>query len=141
MSRATSIRPYLTRARGESGKTNDNRMRGLVDAVVDPVDYSDTKPNSSTFSNTELCAPSIEWPRALAVPGRENSDSHPITDAHCDFVFLFAMAYYVERAADWNQKMQYYGSMPRLADPRELGGAYVYLLSDTVSYTIGELTF
>lgn len=34
-------------------------------------------------------------------------------------------------------KMQYYGGMPRLADPRELGGAYVYLLSDGASYTTG----
>ncbi|ORY10939.1 hypothetical protein BCR34DRAFT_484842 [Clohesyomyces aquaticus] len=48
-----------------------------------------------------------------------------------------AMTYYVERAPDWNLKMQYYGGMPRLADPRELGGAYVYLLSDGASYTTG----
>jgi NAD(P)-dependent dehydrogenase (short-subunit alcohol dehydrogenase family) len=47
------------------------------------------------------------------------------------------MTYYVERAPDWNLKMQYYGGMPRLADPRELGGAYVYLLSDSASYTTG----
>ncbi|OKL58308.1 hypothetical protein UA08_06445 [Talaromyces atroroseus] len=48
-----------------------------------------------------------------------------------------AMTYYVETAPDWNLKMQYYGGMPRLADPRELGGAYVYLLSDAASYTTG----
>ncbi|CAI6331954.1 unnamed protein product [Periconia digitata] len=48
-----------------------------------------------------------------------------------------AMTYYVERASDWNLKMQYYGGMPRLADPKELGGAYVYLLSDCASYTTG----
>ncbi|CAG8270438.1 unnamed protein product [Penicillium salamii] len=48
-----------------------------------------------------------------------------------------AMTYYVEKAADWDLKMQYYGGMPRLADPRELGGAYVYLLSDASSYTSG----
>jgi NAD(P)-dependent dehydrogenase (short-subunit alcohol dehydrogenase family) len=47
------------------------------------------------------------------------------------------MTYYVEKAPDWNLKMQYYGGMPRLADPRELGGAYVYLLSDSASYTTG----
>ncbi|CAG7918506.1 unnamed protein product [Penicillium olsonii] len=48
-----------------------------------------------------------------------------------------AMTYYVEKAADWDLKMQYYGGMPRLADPRELGGAYVYLLSNASSYTSG----
>lgn len=48
-----------------------------------------------------------------------------------------AMTYYVENAPDWDLKMQYYGGMPRLADPRELGGAYVYLLSDSSSYTSG----
>lgn len=47
------------------------------------------------------------------------------------------MTYFVDKAADWNLKMQYYGGMPRLADPRELGGAYVYLLSDCASYTTG----
>ncbi|KAF2087787.1 dehydrogenase with different specificitie [Saccharata proteae CBS 121410] len=47
------------------------------------------------------------------------------------------MTYYVERAPDWDLKMQYYGGMPRLALPQELGGAYVYLLSDTASYTTG----
>jgi NAD(P)-dependent dehydrogenase (short-subunit alcohol dehydrogenase family) len=43
----------------------------------------------------------------------------------------------IESAPDWNLKMQYYGGMPRMADPRELGGAYVYLLSDSASYTTG----
>jgi NAD(P)-dependent dehydrogenase (short-subunit alcohol dehydrogenase family) len=47
------------------------------------------------------------------------------------------MTYKIERAEDWHLKMQYYGGMPRLADPRELGGAYVYLLSDSASYTTG----
>jgi NAD(P)-dependent dehydrogenase (short-subunit alcohol dehydrogenase family) len=47
------------------------------------------------------------------------------------------MTYFVDQAPDWNLKMQYYGGMPRLADPRELGGAYVYLLSDSASYTTG----
>jgi NAD(P)-dependent dehydrogenase (short-subunit alcohol dehydrogenase family) len=47
------------------------------------------------------------------------------------------MTYKIERAPDFNLKMQYYGGMPRLADPRELGGAYVYLLSDSASYTTG----
>jgi hypothetical protein len=31
--------------------------------------------------------------------------------------------------------LKYYGGIPRLADTRELGGAYVYLLSDAASYT------
>ncbi|RAL08890.1 short chain alcohol dehydrogenase [Aspergillus homomorphus CBS 101889] len=48
-----------------------------------------------------------------------------------------AMTYYVEHSPDWAQKMENYGGMPRLADPRELGGAYVYLLSDCSSYTTG----
>ncbi|KAF7588142.1 hypothetical protein BBP40_006142 [Aspergillus hancockii] len=48
-----------------------------------------------------------------------------------------AMTYYVENSPDWDLKMQYYGGMPRLADPRELGGAYVYLLSESSSYTTG----
>ncbi|KAL4899106.1 hypothetical protein BDW74DRAFT_119842 [Aspergillus multicolor] len=48
-----------------------------------------------------------------------------------------AMTYFVDQSPDWNLKMQYYGGMPRLADPKELGGAYVYLLSDGASYTTG----
>ncbi|KAF7555300.1 hypothetical protein G7Z17_g2294 [Cylindrodendrum hubeiense] len=48
-----------------------------------------------------------------------------------------AMTYFVDQAPDWKLKMQYYGGMPRLADPKELGGAYVYLLSDAASYTTG----
>lgn len=48
-----------------------------------------------------------------------------------------AMTYFVDQAPDWHLKMQYYGGMPRLADPKELGGAYVYLLSDAASYTTG----
>jgi NAD(P)-dependent dehydrogenase (short-subunit alcohol dehydrogenase family) len=49
-----------------------------------------------------------------------------------------AMTYFVDQAPDWHLKMQYYGGFPRLADPRELGGAYVYLLSECASYTTGE---
>ncbi|KFA74239.1 hypothetical protein S40288_08964 [Stachybotrys chartarum IBT 40288] len=48
-----------------------------------------------------------------------------------------AMTYFVDQAPDWSLKMQYYGGMPRLADPKELGGAYVYLLSDGATYTTG----
>ena len=33
--------------------------------------------------------------------------------------------------------MQYHGGLPRLADPRETGGAYIYFLSDGGSYTTG----
>ncbi|KAJ4333240.1 hypothetical protein N0V95_009474 [Ascochyta clinopodiicola] len=47
------------------------------------------------------------------------------------------MTYKIERAPDFAEKMHYYGGMPRLADPRELGGGYVYLLSDSASYTTG----
>lgn len=48
-----------------------------------------------------------------------------------------AMTYFVDQTPDWGLKMQYYGGMPRLADPKELGGAYVYLLSEGASYTTG----
>ncbi|KAK1708347.1 hypothetical protein BDP67DRAFT_546949 [Colletotrichum lupini] len=48
-----------------------------------------------------------------------------------------ALTYYVETSPDWDTKMKYYGGMPRLALPQELGGAYVYLLSETASYTTG----
>ncbi|KAL2814877.1 hypothetical protein BDW59DRAFT_176317 [Aspergillus cavernicola] len=48
-----------------------------------------------------------------------------------------ALTYYVEKSPDWETKMKYYGGMPRLALPQELGGAYVYLLSDTATYTTG----
>ena len=48
-----------------------------------------------------------------------------------------ALTYYVETSPDWDTKMKYYGGMPRLALPQELGGAYTYLLSDTATYTTG----
>ncbi|KAF5026965.1 hypothetical protein F66182_995 [Fusarium sp. NRRL 66182] len=48
-----------------------------------------------------------------------------------------ALTYYVETSPDWGTKMKYYGGMPRLALPQELGGAYVYLLSETATYTTG----
>ena len=47
------------------------------------------------------------------------------------------MTTYIEGSADWELKKKYYGGMPRLAKPQELGGAYVYLLSDAASYTTG----
>ncbi|KAF2238516.1 NAD(P)-binding protein [Viridothelium virens] len=46
-----------------------------------------------------------------------------------------AMTYWVPQQPDWNQQLKYYGGMPRLAEVEELGGAYVYLLSDAASYT------
>jgi NAD(P)-dependent dehydrogenase (short-subunit alcohol dehydrogenase family) len=46
-----------------------------------------------------------------------------------------AMTYWVARQPDWEQQLKYYGGMPRLAQVQELGGAYVYLLSDAASYT------
>lgn len=48
-----------------------------------------------------------------------------------------ALTYYVEKQPDWDTKMKYYGGMPRLALPQELGGAYVYLLSECATYTTG----
>lgn len=48
-----------------------------------------------------------------------------------------AMTRKIESAEDFDLKLKYYGGMPRMALPQELGGAYVYLLSDTASYTTG----
>lgn len=45
------------------------------------------------------------------------------------------MTYWVPQQEDWQQQLKYYGGMPRLAEVEELGGAYVYLLSDAASYT------
>lgn len=47
-----------------------------------------------------------------------------------------AMTYWVPQQPDWQQQLKYYGGMPRLAEVEELGGAYVYLLSDAASYTV-----
>ncbi|KAJ5675996.1 NAD(P)-binding protein [Penicillium macrosclerotiorum] len=46
-----------------------------------------------------------------------------------------AMTYWVPKQPDWEQQLKYYGGFPRLAEVQELGGAYVYLLSDAASYT------
>jgi len=46
-----------------------------------------------------------------------------------------AMTYWVPQQEDWEQQLKYYGGIPRLAEVEELGGAYVYLLSDAASYT------
>lgn len=46
-----------------------------------------------------------------------------------------AMTYWVPQQPDWQQQLKYYGGFPRLAEVQELGGAYVYLLSDAASYT------
>lgn len=45
------------------------------------------------------------------------------------------MTYWVPQQPDWEQQLQYYRGFPRLAEVQELGGAYVYLLSDAASYT------
>ena len=49
-----------------------------------------------------------------------------------------AMTYWVPQQPDWEQQLKYYGGMPRLAEVEELGGAYVYLLSDAASYTVSR---
>lgn len=36
-----------------------------------------------------------------------------------------AMTYWVPQQPDWEQQLNYYGGMPRLAEVQELGGAYV----------------
>lgn len=46
-----------------------------------------------------------------------------------------AMTYWVPQQPDWEQQLKYYGGIPRLAEVQELGGAYVYFLSDAASYT------
>lgn len=46
-----------------------------------------------------------------------------------------AMTYWVPQQPDWEQQLKYYGGLPRLAQVQELGGAYVYLLSNAASYT------
>lgn len=46
-----------------------------------------------------------------------------------------AMTYWVPQQEDWEQQLNYYGGFRRLAEVQELGGAYVYLLSDAASYT------
>ena len=46
-----------------------------------------------------------------------------------------AMTYWVPQQPDWEQQLKYYGGFSRLAEVQELGGAYVYLLSDAASYT------
>ncbi|OTB05351.1 hypothetical protein M426DRAFT_138645 [Hypoxylon sp. CI-4A] len=45
------------------------------------------------------------------------------------------MTSWVSKQSDWDQQLKYYGGIPRLAEVQELGGAYVYLLSDAASYT------
>lgn len=50
---------------------------------------------------------------------------------------LTALTEKQRNAPDFETRMYYYGGMPRLALPQELGGAYVYLLSDVASYTTG----
>jgi NAD(P)-dependent dehydrogenase (short-subunit alcohol dehydrogenase family) len=51
-----------------------------------------------------------------------------------------AMTYWVPQQPDWEQQLKYYGGMPRLAEVEELGGAYVYLLSDAASYTVSRFS-
>ncbi|KAF5865915.1 hypothetical protein ETB97_001983 [Aspergillus alliaceus] len=46
-----------------------------------------------------------------------------------------AMAYCVPQQPDWEQQLKYYGEIWRFGEVQELGGAYVYLLSDAASYT------
>lgn len=41
-----------------------------------------------------------------------------------------AMACWVENQADWETQLKNYRDIPRLGKIQELGGAYVYLLSE-----------
>ena len=47
------------------------------------------------------------------------------------------MTAFLEDSSDLELKIKYYDGMPRLADPKELGGWYRYYLSDAASYTTG----
>lgn len=47
-----------------------------------------------------------------------------------------SMTYWVPQQPDWEQQLKYYKGFPRLAEVEELGGAYVYLLSDAAGYTV-----
>ncbi|KAB8228957.1 uncharacterized protein BDW43DRAFT_303530 [Aspergillus alliaceus] len=46
-----------------------------------------------------------------------------------------AMTYCVPQQPDWEQQLKYYGEIWRFGEVQELGGAYVYFLSDAASYT------
>ena len=46
-----------------------------------------------------------------------------------------ATTHWVPQQPDWERQLKYYGSIPKLVEAQELGGAYVYLLSDATSYT------
>lgn len=48
-----------------------------------------------------------------------------------------ALTRYDETDPLWDTKLDIWGGMHRLAQPRELAGTYVYLLSDASSYTTG----
>ncbi|KAM3547757.1 hypothetical protein ARSEF4850_009820 [Beauveria asiatica] len=47
------------------------------------------------------------------------------------------LTYCIEKDPERGNKMKNYGGIPRLALPQELGGAYVYLVSETSTYTTG----
>lgn len=48
-----------------------------------------------------------------------------------------ALTTYPDTDPLWSTKLDIWGGMHRLAEPRELAGTYVYLLSDASSYTTG----
>lgn len=47
------------------------------------------------------------------------------------------MAATFNKISSWNERLMSFGGMQRMAEPNELGGAYVYLLSSSASYTTG----
>lgn len=89
---------------------------------------------SAPYGATKAAARNLT--RTLAMEWAQ--DGIRVNSVSPGFVRTQMTTYYVERdQEEWKRKMHYYGGMPRLADPRELGGAYVYLLSDGASYTSG----
>ncbi|KAL8999117.1 MAG: hypothetical protein Q9169_002005 [Polycauliona sp. 2 TL-2023] len=105
-----------------------NRHGPPLDSVLKPIQAAPSAPYGGTKAAIRNMAHTLamEWaPRGIRV----NSVSPGFVRTQ--------MTTYMEGSPDWDLKMKYYGGMPRLADPKELGGAYVYLLSDAASYTTG----
>jgi NAD(P)-dependent dehydrogenase (short-subunit alcohol dehydrogenase family) len=75
---------------------------------------------------------------SAAIPtARAYRTAPPLEEALRERIELAKAERKIPKIAPRVPPMKYYGGMPRLALPQELGGAYVYLLSDTATYTTG----